>query len=98
LHKLRQAIVRPDRGQLYGCIEVDETYIGGVAVGGKRGRGSEKKEIVVIAVEIHSPKGFGRLRMRRIPGVSGESLVTFVCDVARKGSEILTNPSSPKLS
>lgn len=91
LHKLRQAMVRPDRDQLYGRIEVDETYIGGVAVGGKRGRGSEKKEIVVIAVEIYSPKGFGRVRMRRIPDVSGESLVPFVCDVARKGSEILTD-------
>lgn len=91
LHKLRKAMVRPDRDQLDGRIEVDETYIGGVAVGGKRGRGSEKKEIVVIAVEIHSPKGFGRVRMRRIPDVSGESLVLFVCDVARKGSEILTD-------
>jgi transposase-like protein len=29
--------------------------------------------------------------MRRIPDVSGESLVPFVCDVAEKGSEILTD-------
>jgi len=91
LHKLRQAMVRPGRDRLYGRIEVDESYMGGATVGGKRGRGSEKKEIVVIAVEIHSPKGFGRVRMRRIPDVSAESLVPFVCDVARKGSEILTD-------
>ena len=29
--------------------------------------------------------------MRRIPDVSGESLVPFVCDVAEKGSDILTD-------
>jgi hypothetical protein len=91
LHKLRQAMVRPGRDQLRGRIEVDETYVGGSDVGGKRGRGSESKEIVVIAVEIHSPKGFGRVRMRRIPDVSGISLVPFVCEVVEKGSEILTD-------
>jgi transposase-like protein len=91
LHKLRQAMVRPGRDRLCDRIEVDETYVGGSKVGGKRGRGSERKEIVVIAVEVHSPKGFGRVRMRRIPNVSESSLVSFVCDVAEKGSEILTD-------
>jgi transposase-like protein len=91
LHKLRHAMVRPGRDRLRGRIEVDETYVGGSKVGGKRGRGSEGKEIVVIAVEVHSPKGFGRVRMRRIPDVSGSSLVPFVCDVAEKGSAILTD-------
>lgn len=91
LHKLRQAMVRPDRDLLCGRIEVDETYVGGSDVGGKRGRGSESKEIVAIAVEVHLPKGFGRVRMRRIPDVSGGSLVPFVCDVAERGSEILTD-------
>ncbi len=91
LHKLRQAMVRPDRDQLSGRIEVDETYIGGSNVGGKRGRGTEKQEIVAIAVEIHSPKGFGRVRMRRIPDVSGKSLIPFVCDVVENGSKILTD-------
>ena len=91
LHKLRHAMVCPDRERLCGRIEVDETYIGGPDTNGKRGRGSQKKEIVVIAVEVHSPKGFGRVRMRWIPDVSSESLVPFVCDVAEKGSEILTD-------
>jgi transcription elongation factor Elf1 len=91
LHKLRRAMVRPGRDRLRGRIEVDETYVGGSKVGGQRGRGSEGKEIVVIAVEVHSPKGFGRVRMRRIPDVSGSSLVPFVCDVAERGSTILTD-------
>jgi transposase-like protein len=91
LHKLRRAMVRPGRDRLRGRIEVDETYVGGSKVGGHRGRGSEGKEIVVIAVEVHSPKGFGRVRMRRVPDVSGSSLVPFVCEVAEKGSVILTD-------
>ncbi len=83
-------MVRPGRDRLCGRIEVDETYIGGSSIG-KRGRGSEGKEIVVIAVEVLSPKRFGRVRMRRIPDVSGTSLMPFVCDVAEKGSTILTD-------
>lgn len=84
-------MVRPGRDRLCGRIEVDETYVGGRTVGGQRGRGSEGKQIVVIAVEVHSPKGFGRVRLRRLPDVSGASLVPFVCDVAEKGSTILTD-------
>ena len=42
LHRLRRAMVRPDRDKLYGTIEVDETYIGGER-SGKRGRGAENK-------------------------------------------------------
>jgi len=91
LHKLRRSMVRPGRERLHGSVEVDETYVGGAATGGKRGRGAENKEIVVIAVEVLRPKGFGRIRMRRIPNVSGDSLVPFICDVAEPGSEILTD-------
>ncbi len=52
---------------------------------------AKSKEIVVVALEVHSPKVFGRVRMRQVPDVSGESLVPFVCDVAEKGSKILTD-------
>jgi len=84
-------MLRPGRDWLCGRIEVDETCVGGSKGGGKRGRGSEGKEIVVIAGEAHSPKGCGRVRMRRIPDVSGASLGPFVGDVAEKGSMILTD-------
>lgn len=91
LHKLRRAMVRPGRQRLHGSVEVDETYVGGAATGGKRGRGAENKEIVVIAVEVLRPKGFGRVRMRRVPDVSGDSLVPFICEVSEAGTEILTD-------
>jgi transposase-like protein len=45
LHKLRRAMVRPNRDKLNGVIEMDETFIGGVR-SGKRGRGAEGKSLV----------------------------------------------------
>ncbi len=90
LHKLRRAMLRPGRDRLHGSVEVDETDVGGVQRGGKRGRGTENKEIVVIAVAVLSPKGFGRIRIRQVPDVSGDSLVPFLCEGVEPGSEILT--------
>jgi len=91
LHKLRRAMVRPGRDRLRGHIEVDETFVDGSNKGGKRGRGAERKAIVLIAVEVHEPKGFGRVRMRRVPDASGKSLIPFVCDNIEPGSTVLTD-------
>jgi len=33
MHKLRRAMVRPERDRLSGIVEVDETFVGGVSVG-----------------------------------------------------------------
>ena len=49
LHKLRRAMVRPDRELLAGVVEVDEAFIGGRATG-RQGASTEKVP-VMIAVE-----------------------------------------------
>ncbi len=90
LHRFRVAMVNAERQQLSGNIEVDETLIGGVQQGGKRGRGAVKS-IVVIAIEIKEPKGFGRVRMRHVPDASGASLVSFVRDIAVLGTHVHTD-------
>ena len=90
LQRFRVAMVDAERKQLSGNVEVDETFIGGAKQGGKRGRGAVKS-IVVIAIEIMEPKGFGRVRMRHIPDASGASLVPFVCDIAVPGSVVHTD-------
>ena len=77
-------MVRSEREPLSGAVEVDETLVGGVKHGGKRGRGSDKA-VVAIAVEIKEPKGFGRVRMRHMPDASGEALVPFVVDTVKPG-------------
>jgi transposase-like protein len=90
LQRFRVAMVNIDRNQLSGDVEVDETFVGGEEHGGKRGRGTNKS-IVVIAVEIRQPKGFGRVRMRHIPDASGESLLPFVHEVVAPGSVVRTD-------
>jgi len=69
---------------------VDETLVGGVQQGGKRGRGVNKN-VVVIAVEIKQPKGFGRVRMRHVSDSSSASLMPFVRDVVTPGTVVLTD-------
>jgi len=90
LQKFRVAMVRAERKRLSDEVEVDETLVGGVDTGGKRGRGATKS-IVVIAVETLQPKGFGRVRMRRIPAASGQYLLPFVRDVIEPGSRVCTD-------
>ncbi len=92
LHKLRTAMIRPGRDLLSGDVEVDETYLGGVEPGRRGGRQRDSiKEIVVIGVEVHSPKGLGRVRLRRVDDLSAASLVGFVTDVVEPGSVIITD-------
>lgn len=90
LHKMRCAMVRPDRYRLQGDVEVDETYIGseGEGIGGRYAR---KKAIVAIALEIKRPRGYGRVRLRRIPDVSAASLVPFVSEVADPSAVIFSD-------
>ena len=70
-------MVRPDRERLSGCLQVDETYIGGRKPG-KRGRGAEGKALVAIAVEDKGPDGIGRIRLQHVPDGSANSLGGFV--------------------
>ena len=90
LQRYRVAMVRSERERLSGAVEVDETLVGGVKRGGKCGRGSSKA-VVVIAVEVKQPKGFGRVRMRHIPDASGASLEPFVRDVIAQGATVRTD-------
>jgi len=90
LHKMRRAMVRPGRDRLNGYVEVDETYVGGEEEG-VRGRQVQDKAIVAVAVEVHSPKGFGRIRMRQVTDVSAASLTPFVCDAVEPGATVHTD-------
>jgi hypothetical protein len=64
LHKLRRAMVRPGRDRMSGRVQVDETYLGGVEEG-VHGRQTERKSLIVIAVE-EDGRRIGRIRMKRI--------------------------------
>jgi hypothetical protein len=83
-------MVRPGRECLSGVVEVDESYVGGEEEGAS-GRYTRTKAIVAIAVEIRSPKGFGRIRMQRVAGVAAADLTPFVLKVIEPGSTVQTD-------
>jgi len=89
LHKLRRAMVRPDRDRLSGGVGVDETLVGGREEG-VAGRQTESKALVVIAAQADGP-GIGRIRMRMIEDASAMSLHPFVKDCIEAGSTIHTD-------
>ena len=91
LHKIRKAMVHPNRTKLFGVIEVDEAYIGGEEVGGSTGRGTSNKSIVVVAVELQDNKKLGRTRISHVPDVTKESLIGFVKENIEAGSKIITD-------
>ena len=82
-------MVRPGRDRLAGEVEVDETYVGGVAPG-KHGRGAEKKTPVLIAVEKRGP-GMGRVRFAPIADTSGDSLLPAIEELIELGSVVATD-------
>jgi transposase-like protein len=89
LHKLRRAMVRPNRDRLSGWVEVDETYFGGLEEG-RQGRGHVAKALIVIAVQVDGHT-IGRIRMRVIPDASADSLQGFVKDSIELGSTVHTD-------
>ena len=89
LHKLRRAMVRPDRDKLSGVVEVNETFVGGENAG-KRGRGAEGKTLVLIAAE-DTPKGIGRIRMSTVTDASRVVLTQTIQQMIEVGSTIRTD-------
>ena len=95
LHKLRRAMVRNDQDRLSGEVEVDECYVGG-ACEGKRGRGADRKSIVLVAAErkLSEKTGrtiFGRIRLKCIPNVSSETLPKEIKALVEPGTTIHTD-------
>ena len=89
LHRLRAAMVRPDRDSLIGPVQVDETYIGGTRPG-KRGRGAADKTLVLVAVE-DKDGHCGRIRLHKIKDASGTSLISADKESVQLGSEVRTD-------
>src|SRR3954470_2692705 len=91
LHKIRKAMVRPERRPLAGRVEADETYVGGPRPG-RRGRGAAGKTLVGGAVE--SGRGgawgrrLGRLRAGVLPAAGAGSLEAFLAGAVAKPATV----------
>jgi transposase-like protein len=89
LHKLRAAMVNPDRTPLRGVVEVDEFYVGGPEAG-RPGRGAKDKAIVVVAVEVREGRP-SRARFRVIPRIARVPLYGFIGETIELGSTVVTD-------
>ena len=89
LHKLRRAMVAPERSQLTTEVEVDEFSLGGLEEGLKGGRQRGKKALVGVAVEVRG-RGSGRLRLQILPDASASSLGAFVTATTATGTVVHT--------
>ena len=98
LHRFRRAMVRPGRDKLKGLVEVDETYLSitdrkkPITPVGRKS--STTKVLVAMAVEVVEPKGFGRIRLRRIARDSASYVVPFVQEVVEPGTHVRTDGSA----
>lgn len=90
LHKIRNATIHADRSFLAGEVEVDEAFIGGFK-SGKRGRGSEGRQLIVIAAECVGKRRVGRIRIQKINDASAKTLEKFIVGTISKGSVIYTD-------
>lgn len=98
LHRFRRAMVRPGRECLKGTVEIDQSYL---AIRERRetprGMGQKRrttKALIVIAVEILEPKGFGRIRLRRIEEETALDVLPFIEEVVEPGSAVRTDGGS----
>lgn len=95
LHRLRRAMVRPERELLRGTVEVDEIYLAitdrmhPISATGRKC--NTTKVLVAIAVEMLEPKGFGRIRIQQIANGDAEHLLPFVKKFIEPGSMIHTD-------
>jgi transposase-like protein len=90
LHKLRRAMIAPERSLLREEVEVDEFFLGGLEEGLKGGRQHGKKALVGAAVEVRG-RGSGRLRLAVLPDAGSTSLAAFVTDTTTPGAIVHTD-------
>jgi hypothetical protein len=105
LHKLRRAMVNPDRTSLTGEVEVDETWIGGKQTDLKVGRQRAGRKALLVAVAVERrykvvtpgmplPRNhayLGRLRLEVIPDSTAATLHAFIARNIAPGAMIVSD-------
>lgn len=101
LHRFRRAMVRPDRDLLGGTVEVDEAYLPLSRGARLKRKGTSSKShnkshlvAIAVAVEVLEPKGFGRIRVRRIQAPTIDALMPFVRENVAPGTSVRTDGSA----
>ncbi|MBC8075087.1 MAG: IS1595 family transposase [Chloroflexales bacterium] len=90
-HKIMEAMrVREDPRELDGRVEMDDAYLGGERSGGKRGRGSENKVPIVVAVQT-TPDGKPIVACLRQQPHTGEEVAVFAAQHIATSATVVTD-------
>lgn len=89
MHKLRRAMVRPERDKLSGVVELDEVFIGN-ETRGKAG-GVKDNCAAMIAVESFPRRKLGRVRIELSTVARSSELIDFALRTIEPGSTIRTD-------
>lgn len=94
LHKLRRAMVRPDRDLLNGVVELDESFIGGRSTG-RPGASSDKVPVMIavekIGTQVNRQLKLGRVRLAVADAPNSIELLDFASATVEPGSLIRTD-------
>lgn len=90
LHKLRRAMVAPERGLLTGEVEADEAFVGGRNPARRGGRDRTGKVMVAVAVEVRGA-GSGRVRLQALPAADRDTLLGWAQATIAPGAIVHTD-------
>jgi transposase-like protein len=90
MHKLRRAMVRPERDRLAGIVEVDETFVGGISRG-KLGASSDKVPVMIAVEKTGNGRKLGRIRLEVTDRPGTVELREFAERMVLPGSTIRTD-------
>ena len=94
LHKMRRAMVRPDRELLTDVVEVDESFVGGRATG-RLGASTDKAPVMIavenVGTEVNRKLRLGRVRLGVADSPGSKQLVDFARTTVEPGSLIRTD-------
>ena len=85
-HRIRQAMSNDGTTKLDGVVEADETYIGGMTRGGKRGRGAERKTPVFSLIQRD-----GKSRSFHVDNVKKRTLQGLIGEHVEEAAHIMTD-------
>ncbi|MEK7083944.1 MAG: IS1595 family transposase [Patescibacteria group bacterium] len=104
LHKLRAAMIRPDRDKIGAewPLEMDIIYLGGKTRSGIQGKTNQKPAIMAVEIrrkEVRDPKTgkiikralAGRVRLQKIQNKSADSIDAFAKECIAPGAKIVSD-------
>ena len=91
LHKLRRAMVRPDRDRLSGLVEVDETFFGATLILPDRRRVSSGTSVIVAVEMLEDDHRLGRIRLGRLPEPTRRHATDFIHRSIEPGTTLRTD-------